>query len=62
MHEKARIGIALTGSFCTLSKVLDAIERIKDRYDWIPIMSNAVYATDTRFGTAAHFKDRLSAL
>ena len=61
MNEKKKIGIGLTGSFCTLTKVLDALLPLKDTYDWIPLMSNAVYSTDTRFGTAAHFRERLSA-
>lgn len=59
MAEKKRIGIGLTGSFCTLKKVLDVLELLKGKYEWYPIMSKAVYESDTRFGEAAHFKERL---
>ncbi len=59
MHDPLRIGIALTGSFCTLERALDALEALAGRYDLYPIMSPIVYETDTRFGTAAHFQERL---
>ncbi len=59
MHNPPRIGIALTGSFCTLSRVLDAIEPMAERYELYPIMSPIVYESNTRFGSAAHFRDRL---
>ncbi len=62
MAEKKRIGIALTGSFCTLKKVLDVLEPLREKYEFFPIMSQAVYQSDTRFGTAAHFKERFFAL
>ena len=57
-----KIGLALTGSFCTLHRVLEACEPLKKRYDLYPIMSPIVYGTDTRFGTAAHFRERLESL
>lgn len=59
---KPAVGIAFTGSFCTLDRVLLAIEPLRDLYDLYPIMSPIVYETDTRFGTAASFRERLSAL
>ena len=54
--DKLRIGIALTGSFCTLSKTLDALRPLREQYELFPIMSPIVYETTTRFGTATHFK------
>jgi dipicolinate synthase subunit B len=60
--DKLRIGIALTGSFCTLSTVLDALAPLRQDYELFPVMSPIVYHTDTRFGTAAHFKERLQDL
>ena len=57
-----KLGLALTGSFCTLHRVLEAFEPLKDRYDLYPIMSPIVYNTDTRFGTAALFRERLEHL
>ncbi len=62
MHEKLRIGIALTGSFCTLHRVLEALEPLAEQYELYPIMSPIVYESNTRFGTAALFKERLEKL
>lgn len=54
------IGYALCGSFCTLSRSLLEIEAlVRDGYEIQPIMSEAVYSTDTRFGTATHFIERV---
>lgn len=54
-----RLGFALCGSFCTLSEVLDQMERLPQLgYDITPIMSEITYAQDTRFGTAASFIER----
>ena len=57
------IGFALCGSFCTFSRVLDVLERLKTQYpNIIPILSEASYTTDTRFGTAADFRARIEAI
>lgn len=52
------IGYALTGSFCTFSKVFPQIEKIMaEGARVIPIMSEISYLTDTRFGKAVdHIK------
>lgn len=51
-----RIGYALTGSFCTLSKSFDIMQQFVDEGAVVtPIMSDAVYETDTRFGNANDF-------
>lgn len=51
-----RVGIALTGSFCTFTKVLPELKRMVDEgADVYPIMSEASYLTDTRFGKAKDF-------
>jgi dipicolinate synthase subunit B len=64
MYEKLkglRIGYALTGSFCTIEKSLRQAERlVKMGAELIPIMSENVSATDTRFGTAAEHMKRLT--
>lgn len=45
------IGYALCGSFCTFAASVEALSRLKRRYDDIlPIMSFNAYETDTRFG------------
>ncbi len=59
MIEPLRIGIALTGSFCTLARVLDVVELLAERYRLMPIMSPIVYESNTRFGTAEQFQERL---
>lgn len=51
------IGFALTGSFCTFSKVLPEIKRLTDMgAEVYPIMSEMAYSTDTRFGNAEDFR------
>lgn len=62
MENKKTVGIALTGSFCTLDRVLDALEPLAAEYRLIPLTSPIVYKTDTRFGTAEHFRRRLEDL
>lgn len=53
-------GFALTGSFCTFSKAIPQIEKLKNAgFDVIPIMSYAAYETDTRFGLAGDFRDSI---
>jgi len=55
-----KIGFALTGSFCTFQKVIPEIIKLKDLgADIVPIMSETVYSTDTRFGTAQSFINKL---
>lgn len=54
------IGFAMCGSFCTLSRVIDEIVNLKKlNYDVIPIMSEIVHSTDTRFGKAEDFIKRV---
>ena len=51
-----KIGFALTGSFCTFSKVLPQIENlVNDGADVLPIMSENASSIDTRFGRAEDF-------
>lgn len=54
-------GFALTGSFCTFAKVIPQIEKLKNAgFDVIPIMSYVAYETDTRFGLAEDFRDKIT--
>ncbi len=63
MEQTAVVGFALTGSYCTFAQVIPQVERlIKQGFDVIPILSEHVAATDTRFGAAKEHCDRLSAL
>lgn len=47
------VGFAMTGSFCTFSKVFPQVEKLAEEgARVIPIMSETSYTTDTRFGKA----------
>lgn len=60
--KKLRVGLALTGSFCTFDKALSAFEALKDDFDLTAIMSETAYSADTRFGRAEDFVKRLEEL
>ena len=61
--SKLRIGFVLTGSFCTFSKVMPVIQALIERGDTVtPILSDNAGTLDTRFGTAAHWREELTAL
>ncbi|MEG2097030.1 MAG: dipicolinate synthase subunit B [Pseudoflavonifractor sp.] len=54
--EKARIGFAFCGSYCTYDKAMAALEAVRARYDDVqPIISERAASTDTRFGSAHDF-------
>lgn len=47
-----KIGIALTGSFCTFEKMFTELQKLKDAgADIYPIMSNASQSIESRFGS-----------
>lgn len=55
--KNKRIGFAMTGSYCTFSRVIEELIRLKQTgAEILPIMSENVYGTDTRFGTAEEFR------
>lgn len=57
------IGYAFCGSFCTLKKSFAAFcEMAESGEELLPIVSENVWATDTRFQTAKDFCDRLAAV
>ena len=58
-----KIGYCLTGSFCTFAKSLEALEAlVRAGHTITPIMSQAAYTTDTRFGDAVDIQNRLIAI
>ena len=60
---EARVGFAITGSFCTFKDVFRQLELLVQKgYRVTPIMSPNAYATDTRFGTAADWVKKAEAL
>ena len=46
---KPTLGFALTGSFCSLEKTFGMMESLREQYHLIPIVSERVANTDTRF-------------
>jgi len=58
-----RIGFAMTGSFCTFSRIFPVIERLVTLGASVqPILSYNAYQLDTRFFPAAEVHNRLAAL
>lgn len=54
------VGFALTGSYCTFGIVIPEIKNVvSSGYKVIPIMSENVQRTDTRFGKAEDFKKEI---
>lgn len=59
---KKRLGFALCGSFCTHRQALDVMRSLADRYDIVPILSENVTKTDTRFGSSAVLKEQIAGI
>jgi len=58
-----KIGIGVTGSFCTFGKVFDIIENLIEKgAEVTPIISHVVDELDTRFHKAEAVKERLKKL
>ena len=54
------VGFAMCGSFCTFHRVLPEIENlVRCGYRVLPILSQTAYTTDTRFGKAADFNEKI---
>ncbi len=47
-----KIGYAFTGSFCTVSQSMEQLKLLAKEHDILPIVSEAIYSTDTRFARA----------
>ncbi|MBQ8339989.1 MAG: dipicolinate synthase subunit B [Clostridia bacterium] len=56
------IGFALCGSFCTISKALEELYRLTRDFEVQGIVSETVFATDTRFSPARDVVERLKTL
>jgi len=52
-----KVGYAMCGSFCTLTKTMESMKKLSEEYSIQPIMSTNTYTTDTRFGKAEEFID-----
>lgn len=59
--DKIRLGFALTGSFCTLDRVFEILANLcQEKYEIIPIVSESIIASDTRFMTREDILSRLA--
>lgn len=53
-----KIGFAVTGSFCTLTRALAAAETLKEAgADLYPVFSETVQTMDTKFGQAVYWEN-----
>ncbi|HOV70082.1 MAG TPA: dipicolinate synthase subunit B [Clostridia bacterium] len=60
LFDSLRIGFAMTGSYCTLAKLIPEVERlVSEGASVLPILSESVVNCDTRFGKAQEWKERL---
>lgn len=56
------VGFAVCGSFCTFSRAREQMEQLTaEGMRVTPILSFCAASTDTRFGTAAEWRDRFTA-
>jgi len=62
LKDKARLGFALCGSFCTFDKALAEMEALAADYEITPIFSFNAASMDTRFGPAEEFVRRAEEL
>lgn len=53
------IGFAMCGSYCTHKKAVEQLEGMSKHWSMQPIMSENVYSTDTRFGSADALIERV---
>ncbi|MGB9791507.1 MAG: dipicolinate synthase subunit B [Thermacetogeniaceae bacterium] len=55
-----RLGFVVTGSHCTMKNVLTEIDNlVKEGADVYPVVSYSISTTDTRFGKASEFCNKL---
>ena len=52
--SKLRLGLALTGSYCSFGKLAAVLPRLCEEFDVVPIFSENAQK-DSRFGAAAHW-------
>ncbi|MHA7963086.1 dipicolinate synthase subunit B [Paenibacillus sp. CAU 1782] len=57
------VGYALSGSHCTFAEVMPQIKRFVDAgANVVPIVSQTLITTDTRFGTAKEWQEQLTGI
>jgi len=63
MSKNISVGFAMCGSFCTLEKAISQMEDLTLKgYNITPVMSFNAHNTDTRFGTAQSFIERVEGI
>ena len=60
--SRLTLGLAICGSFCTHKALLDLLPKLCERYRVIPIFSEAVQTTSTRFGSCREFCEKVEAI
>ena len=60
--KQVKLGLALCGSYCTYDKVLAEAEKLSEEYEVTALMSETACSTDSRFGTARDFIERLEGM
>lgn len=56
----SKLVLGITGSFCNHKKTLQIMEElVKEGYELLPVLSECVYESDTRFFTAVDFRKRV---
>ncbi len=54
--SKCNLGLAITGSFCTFSKIKKEVKKLADKgVNIVPIFSNSTMNINSRFGCASEF-------
>lgn len=53
------IGWCFCGSFCTMSRCIDELERVAKQEEILPIFSYSVNSISSRFGTPDTFRERI---
>lgn len=57
--NKLKLGFCICGSFCTIDKALEQMQLLKNEYDILPIVSEIVAKTDTRFGKCKDITEKI---
>lgn len=56
--NKLRLGLALTGSYCSFGKLMAVLPELGERFELIPILSENAQK-DSRFGPGVYWKENL---
>jgi len=57
--DRIRLGAAICGSYCTFEDYMPVLEKLAEKYDVTAIMSEKTSVTDSRFGEAKLWRERI---